>query len=245
MIDTQYTTRHHELPLVQSRRRVAVVVGETSAWFRRSIQPHLAENVPVRIDAAEGYAYSLQARDIDRPPVLARSVVFRWRAGYLYLEAARGTDGQRVDLNALFAVPTVEEIAEEALRQTVEDPALSSSGLHPHVQSQLAETARQERALRRALLAQVLVGDTAAMCLCVKLLRTSFGGCDADGDLYQQASTKLATVPYAPHLRDLLATLITARRDAGAIRDAATDFCRHLAAAEIEAKWASELLGRA
>ena len=55
---------------------------------------------------------------------------------------------------------------------------------------------------------------------------------------------KLATVPYAPHLRDLLAALLAAPR-ATALRDAATAFCRHLEVAGVEHEWASERLARA
>jgi hypothetical protein len=244
MLEQQYKTRHHELPLVRVGKRVAVYVPETSEWFRRSVQPHLRANVPVRIDAAEGYAYSLYPREFDREPVLARRLILRWSSGRLYLDSARGPDGQRVDLSALLTEPTLDEIADTALNNAVEDPTLARSGLHPGVQAQLAETARQESALRLALLAQVLAGDTSALCLCVKLLGASFGGFDARADLYQQATEKLATVPYAPHLRDLVAALLGSPQDS-AVRTAAVAFCRHLEAADIEATWAAELLTRA
>jgi hypothetical protein len=244
MIDQRYKTRHHELPLVRVGERVIVFVLEASDWFRRSVQPHLQPNVPVRIDAAEGYAYALYPRDFDRAPVLARRLILRWSSGRLYLDSARGTDGRHVDLNALLTRPTVEELAETALSHPTIDTALSKSGLHPKVQSQLAETARQESALRLALMAQVLAGDTSAMCLCVKLLGSSFGGCDPTGDLYQQATEKLATARYAPHLRDLTAALIAGPLPSP-VRSAAVAFCQHLQASDIETSWAAELLSRA
>jgi hypothetical protein len=244
MLEQEYKTRHHELPLIRVGGRVVVHVPETSEWFRRSVQPHLRANVPVRIDAAEGYAYSLRPRAFEREPVLARRLILRWSSGRLYLDSARGTDGRPVELNVLLSKPTLEELAETALNNPVEDTALSKSGLRPVVQAQLAETARQESALRLALLAQVLAGDSSALCLCVKLLGASFGGFDAKGDLYQQATEKLATVPYAPHLRDLVASLLASPLDS-AVRTAAVAFCRHLEAADIEAAWAAELLTRA
>jgi hypothetical protein len=243
MIEQQFKTRHHELPLVRVGKRVAVYVPETSEWFRKSVQPHLQVNVPVRIDAAEGYAYALQARDVDRVPVLARRLILRWNSGRLYLDSARGTDGQPVDLDHLFSRPTPEEIVETALNNPAIDTVLSKSGLRPKVQLELAETARQESALRLALLAQVLAGDSSALCVCVKLLGASFGGCDPRGDLYQQATEKLATVPYAPHLRDLIASLLGSSLDS-AVRTAAVAFCRHLESSDIETKWAAEQLAR-
>ena len=244
MTDQQYKTRHHELPLVRVVARVAVAVAETSTWFRRSLQVHLRENVPVRIDAAPGYAYALCPRDAEREPVLALRLVFRWRAGRLYIDSATGTDGRAINLGALLTVPTLEEIAAEALGHAGEDSALSRSGLHPAVQTQLTETSRQETALRRALLGQVLAGNSAAMCLCVKLLGTAFGGFDPLGAVYKQAAEKFATVPYAPHLRDLLAAQVASPL-ATALRSAARDFCHHLETAHIEAEWAAELLARA
>jgi hypothetical protein len=244
MIDQQYNTRHHELPLVQLGDRAAIVVQETSDWFRRSVQPHLRPNTPVRIDAADGYAYSLRPRNLRKEPILARRLILFWTRGRLFLESARGTDGRSIDLVSLFIKPTLEEIADAALRQPAQDTSLSQSGLQPAIQSQLAELSRQESALRMALLAQVLAGDGAARCLCVKLLGTSFGGCDPNGNLYRQATEKLATVPYAPHLRDLVAAVI-ANPIPGAVRDAAIAFCRHLEALGIETSWAAEVLKRA
>jgi hypothetical protein len=244
MIDQQYKTRHHELPLVRAGARAVVYVTEASDWFRRSVQPHLKVNVPVRIDAAPGYAYALQPREFDRVPVLARRLILRWYGGRLFLDAARGVDGQPVDLNSLLSRPTLEEAAEAALSHPAQDTALSKSGLHPTVQTKLADTARQEAALRRELLAQVLAGDAAARCLCVKLLGKSFDGCDPNGDLYQQAAAKFETVPYAPHLRDLTAQLINGPLPS-AVRDAAVNFCRHLNEIGIEPSWAAELLTRA
>jgi hypothetical protein len=246
------------------RGRVVVVVSETSDWFRRALEPHLEENARVRIEAAEGYAYCLQARSVARPPVLARRLVFRWRAGQLLLESATGTNGRPVDLNVLFAVPDVnakgeeredpqamyetpnmlEEVATAALEETAEDTNLSKSGLRPVVQTELAEAARQEGALRLALLARVQEADAHASALCVKLLGASFGGFDPGTELYQQAAAKLATSPYAPHLRDLLANLITSPRPS-TLRNSAKEFCRHLEAARIETGWATELLKRA
>ena len=243
MIDAQYKTRHHELPLVRVGSRVAIVVSETSDWFRRSIQPHLRLNVSVRIDAAPGYAYSLYPRQFDREPVLARRLILAWDVRRLYLESARGTDGHHVDLNVLLTKPTLEEIAEAALSRP-DDTALSKTGLNASVQTQLAETARQESALRLTLLSQVLARDPSAMCLCIKLLGTSFGGCNPNGDLYQQATEKLATVPYAPHLRDIIAALIATPLPTS-VRSAAVAFCQHLKAGDVETAWATELLTRA
>lgn len=244
MTATEYKTRHHELPLIKVGKRVAVAVAETSAWFRRSVKPHLWENIPVRIDAAAGYAYALFADGSAREPVQALRLVLRWHAGQLYLESATGTDGRAIDLRALLTTPTLEELAEQALRHPAQDSALSRSGLHPAVQSQVAETSRQETALRRALLGEVLHGNSAAMCLCVKLLGTSFGGYDPHGDLYKQAAEKLATVAYAPHLRDLLTSLIASPLMT-AIRGTAVDFCHHLETAGIESTWTAEQLARA
>jgi hypothetical protein len=244
MIDEQYNTRHHDLPLVRMGDRVAIVVQETSDWFRRSVQPHLRPNKPVRIDAAEGYAYALQPRNLEREPTLARRLILRWQAGRLYLDSARGIDGRSVDLQGLLTRPTLDEIAETVLARPTQDTALTKSGLHKDVQSQLAETQRQESALRLALLAQILDGNSAAMCLAVKLLGTAFGGCDPRGNLYQQATVKLETAPYVPHLRDLIASVI-ANPIPSAVRTAAVAFCQHLKAAEIEPAWAADQLTRA
>jgi hypothetical protein len=243
MADEEYKTRHHELPLVRVEGLVAVHVPGTSDWFRRSVQPHLRRNLPVRIDAAPGYAYALHPREFDRTPVLARLLVLRWSAGRLYLDSARGTNGRPVDLELLLAKPSLDEIAEAALRQPTVDRTLTKSGLRPVDQAQIAETARQESALRLTLLAQVLDGDVSARVLCVKLLGTSFGGCDAHGDLYLQAREKLETLSYAPHLRDLLRTVIS-NPIPSAIRTAAIAFCQHLKAAGIEEQWAADLLER-
>lgn len=264
MLTDQYRTRNHVLPLVRVRGRVAVVVRETSEWFRRSLAPHLEENARVPVEAADGYAYCLQARGVARPPVLARRLGFRWRVGLLLLESATGVDGRPVDLNALFTAPAVPKAADperedrqamhetprelEAVAATIlagkaEDSSLSKSGLHPVVQSQLAETARQESALRLALLGRVHEGDAGASALCVKLLGTSFGGFDPKMDLYRQAAAKFATASYAPHLRDLLANLIVSPRPTS-LQACARDFCHHLQEADIEAAWAAEVHAR-
>jgi hypothetical protein len=244
MSDEAYNTRHHELPLVRVGGYVAVHVAGTSDWFRRSVQPVLRRDRPVRIEAAPGYAYALRPREFDREPVLAGRLILRWSAGRLYLDGARGTDGRPVDLNRLLARPSLEEVAEAALRQPARDSTLSQSGLRPLVQAQLAETARQEAALRLTLLAQVLAGDGPARTLCVKLLLTSFGGCDPNGDLYSQANEKFATSAYAPHLRDLLSSVV-ANPIHTALRAAAIAFCQHLVASDVEARWAADLLERA
>jgi hypothetical protein len=244
MTETQYKTRHHELPLIRSGGRIAVAVSGTSEWFRKSVQSHLREGVPVRIDAAAGYAYALWPRDTDREAVLARRLVLRWQGGRLYLDSATGIDGNPVNLGLLFKKSTIEETVAEALSGPTEDTALARSGLHPNVQAQLAATAKQETALRQALLGQVLAANPAAMVLCVKLLGTLFGGCDMEGDMYKQASEKFATARYAPHLRDLLSQLVSSSMPS-ALRTAAVDFCRHLEETKIEPEWAAEQLSRA
>jgi hypothetical protein len=244
MGEEEYNTRHHELPVMRLGRYVAVFVPETSEWFRKSVQPHLRPNVPVRIDAAPGYAYAVHPREFVREPVLARRLVLRWSAGRLYLDSARGTDGRPVDLVALLSKPTAEEVAEAVLRRPTVDAALSKSGLNASTKSQLADTARQESTLRLTLLSQLLAEDVNAKALCIKLLGASFGGCDPHGDLYKQATDKLSTAQYAPHLRDLLTATINNPMPSG-LRSAAIAFCQLLQAADIEPEWVSQLLSRA
>ncbi|WP_171470991.1 hypothetical protein [Frigoriglobus tundricola] len=267
-----YRTRNHVLPLVRARGTVVVVIPETSDWFRRAIEPHLDEDAQVRVEAAEGYAYCLQPQSVSRPPVLAARVVFRWRAGQLIVERATGTDGRPLDLNALFGASvagvkapkgkskggsrsgddtalahetprSLEAAAAKVLDGPTEDTSLSHSNLHPSVQAELAETARQEGALRLALLARVQDADPRASALCVKLLGASFGGFDSKQDLYTQSAAKFAGSPYAPHLRDLIANLILPRKP-GSLRDAAVHFCTQLKADQIETEWADDLLKR-
>ena len=271
MTTQTYRTRNHELPLVRARGTVVVVIPETSDWFRRAIEPHLDEDAQVRVEAAEGYAYCLQPRTVSRPPALASRVVFRWRAGQLIVERATGTDGRPLDLTALFGASasgirskgkskggsrsgdetefghetprSLEAVAARALDGPAEDTNLSQSNLHPSVQAELAETARQESALRLALLARVQDADPRASALCVKLLGTSFGGFDSGQDLYTQSAAKFAGSPYAPHLRDLLANLILPRKP-GSLRDAAVHFCTQLKTDQIETEWADDLIKR-
>ena len=93
---------------------VAVVVagkratGSAGRWNRTWTRTHRCGSKRPRAMHA---ASSPLASDT-RPPVLARRVVFLWRAGQLLIDSATGTDGRPVDLSTIF---TASEIRRRAI----------------------------------------------------------------------------------------------------------------------------------